>query len=219
MDGDWLIDHLCDFRRFDIKWTAPKAEGSLMDARGDMIISHDYITVNSSSVAFELYTKVLTSYPDKYWFDQSDYDAKVTLPVIVEGVELDLRMRGFEFLSSVSSFPFDSVRPMHLKATGRIKFQGKVVNTEQVLHFEENFGPAEGRDHAHTLSGDVSISGLKLNQLMVAPQLAGVLSISHLGMKVCFTDYLKKFCFLQCLIFSSPVSLIFSHYIYIAFFL
>lgn len=170
--------------RFDIKWTAPKAEGSLMDARGDMIISHDYITVNSSSVAFELYTKFLTKYPHEYWLNQRDYEAKVGTPVSVEGVELDLRMRGFEFFSSVPSFAFDSLRPMHLKATGRVKFQGKVINSEQVLHSEENHRPREGGNHSHTLSGDVSISGLKLNQLMVAPQLAGILSISRLGIKL-----------------------------------
>ncbi|KAL0312033.1 UNVERIFIED_CONTAM: protein, chloroplastic [Sesamum radiatum] len=51
--------------RFDIKWTAPRAEGSLSDARGDVIISPDHVCVNSSSAAFELYMKVLTSYPDE----------------------------------------------------------------------------------------------------------------------------------------------------------
>lgn len=185
-DSHWLMDHIYNYRRFDIKWTAPKAEGSLMDARGDMIISHDYITVNSSSVAFELYTKFLTKYPHEYLLDQGDCEANVGMPVSVEGVELDLRMRGFEFFSSsVPSFAFDSLRPIHLKATGRVKFQGKVTNSEQVLHFEENHRPMEGGNDSPTLSGDASISGLKLNQLMVAPQLAGVLSISHLGIKVC----------------------------------
>lgn len=175
--------------RFDIKWTAPKAEGSLSDARGDIIISHDYITVNSSSTAFELNMKVLTSYPDEDWLTQRDYDAKVTLPLVVEGVELDMRMRGFEFFSLDSSFAFDSLRPVHLKATGRIRFQGNVaktssINNEQNMHLSNNLEASEENSYAHVLSGDVSISGLKLNQLMLAPQLAGVLSISNRGIKL-----------------------------------
>ncbi|XP_027180543.1 uncharacterized protein LOC113779220 [Coffea eugenioides] len=175
--------------RFDIKWTAPKAEGSLSDARGDIIISHDYITMNSSSTAFELNMKVLTSYPDEDWLNQRDYDAKVALPLVVEGVELDMRMRGFEFFSLDSSFAFDSLRPVHLKATGRIKFQGNVaktssINNEQDMHIGHNLEASENNSYAHILSGDVSISGLKINQLMLAPQLAGVLSISNGGIKL-----------------------------------
>lgn len=186
-----LIDP-CDCRRFDIKWNAPKAEGSLTDARGDIILTHDYITVNSSSIAFELYSKVLTSYPDKYWLIPRDYYEKTALPFVVEGLELDLRMRNFEFFSSVSSYAFDSPRPVHLKATGRIKFRGKVVNSlsatdEQDLHsdMKSEYVVIKGNNDSHILSGDVSISGLKLNQLMLAPQLAGVLSMTNEGLKVC----------------------------------
>ncbi|KAL3844129.1 hypothetical protein ACJIZ3_001532 [Penstemon smallii] len=172
--------------RFDIKWTAPRAEGSLSDARGDVIISHDYISVNSSSAAFELFTKVLTSYPDENWSNWRECDkVLVAMPISVEGVELDLRMRNFEFFNLVSSYTFDSLRPVHLKATGRIKFQGKVKKNscdidEQVLQSDK----MEGDEVAKILCGDVSISGLKLNQLMLAPQLAGVLNITSNGVKL-----------------------------------
>lgn len=175
--------------RFDIKWTAPKAEGSFGDARGDIIISHDYITVSSSSVACELYTRVQTSYPDEYLLNRTEFEATAAMPVTVEGVELDLRMRGFEFFSLVSSYAFDSLRPVHLKATGRIKFHGKVIKpfsiSEQLLNSKMNADvPSKGYSEIQSLSGDVSISGLKLNQLMLAPQLAGLLSISREGIKL-----------------------------------
>ncbi|CAK9179201.1 unnamed protein product [Ilex paraguariensis] len=177
--------------RFDIKWTAPTAEGSLTDARGDIIISHDYITVSSSSAAFELYTKVLTSYQDEYPSNQREYDVRAAVPLTVEGVELDLRMRGFELFSLVSSYAFDSLRPVHLKAAGRVKFQGKVIKPfsitdEEVLGTEKNMEDVQMEGHRDTQSlvGEVSISGLKLNQLMLAPQLAGMLSISGQGIKL-----------------------------------
>lgn len=177
--------------RFDIKWTAPKAEGSFSDARGDIIISHDYIIVSSSSAAFDLYSKVLTSYLDEYLLDRKETDARTAMPLIVEGVELDLRMRGFEFFSLVSSHAFDSLRPVHLKATGRIKFRGKVIkpfsiSNEHVLTSEKNGEdvPMKSKEGAHSLAGEVSVSGLKLNQLMLAPQLDGLLSISREGIKL-----------------------------------
>ncbi|KAE9459175.1 hypothetical protein C3L33_08923, partial [Rhododendron williamsianum] len=177
--------------RFDIKWTAPKAEGSFTDARGDIIISHDCVAVNASSVAFELSSKVLTSYPDEYWLKRKENDMKAAMPITVEGVELDLRMRGFEFFSLVSSYSFDSLRPMHLKATGRIKFQGKVIKPldipdVQVCYSEANIEDMQLKDDedTHSLVGEVSISGLKLNQLILAPQLVGALSISRQCVKL-----------------------------------
>ncbi|KAH6835833.1 embryo defective 2410 [Perilla frutescens var. hirtella] len=179
----------------DIKWTAPKAEGSLSDARGDVIISHDHICVNSSSSAFELYTKVLTSYPDENWLYWRECNKVVATPFSVEGIELDLRMRNFEFFNLVSSYTFDSLRPIHLKATGKIKFQGKVNKNScsQVFqpdtnseHSDTNLAmtPKEGDEDEKSISGDISISGLKLNQLMLAPQLAGVFNITSKGMKL-----------------------------------
>ncbi|KAI3718710.1 hypothetical protein L6452_19592 [Arctium lappa] len=177
--------------RFDIKWTAPKAEGSFGDARGDIIIAHEYITISSSSIAFELFTKVQTSYPYEDWLNKSQFDVRPAMPVIVEGVELDLRMRGFEFFNLVSSYAFDSLRPIHLKATGRIKFQGKVVKpistTDEHLSNAQKtlIGlPLKDTEGSKILVGDVSITGLKLNQLMLAPQLAGVLSISRARIKL-----------------------------------
>lgn len=124
------------------------------------------------------------------------------MPFVVEGIDLDLRMRGFEFFSLVSSYPFDSQKPMHLKATGKIKFQGKVlkpfsISTGQEFDSERNKQQMNMTDEGKTdsLVGEVSISGLKLNQLMLAPQLAGSLSISRECIKVvqrmftCFTSY------------------------------
>ncbi|KAG6403086.1 hypothetical protein SASPL_135303 [Salvia splendens] len=167
-------------RRFDIKWIAPKTEGSLSDARGDVIISHDHICVSSSSAAFELYTRVLTSYPDE---NQLCWTKKVVnMPFSVEGVELDLWMRNFEFCNLVSSYTFDSLRPIHLKATGKIKFQGKVNKNSHSQVSQSD--TKEGDDNEKSISGDISISGLKLNQLMLAPQLAGVLNITSKGMKL-----------------------------------
>ncbi|XP_021893474.1 uncharacterized protein LOC110811326 isoform X1 [Carica papaya] len=176
--------------RFDIKWIAPKAEGSFSDARGDIVISHDYITVNSSSVAFDFYTKIQTSYHDEYWISQEEFHKRTAIPFTVEGIELDLRMRGFEFFNLVSSYPFDSPRPVHLKATGKIKFQGQVlepcVNNEQDVVPDKEMPDVQlaHKGNAESLVGEISISGLKLNQLMVAPQLAGLLTISRERIKL-----------------------------------
>ncbi|PIA65229.1 hypothetical protein AQUCO_00100602v1 [Aquilegia coerulea] len=175
--------------RFDIKWAAPKAEGSFSDARGDIIISHDSIMVNSSAIAFDLYMKIQTSYPDEYWLNKEDLDVKIAMPLTVEGVELDLRMRGFEFFSLASSYSLDSPRPMHLKATGRVKFLGKVVNNCGSINMgvvnPDMLGMHKMDNRKKSsLVGEIAISGIKLNQLMLAPQLLGSLSISHENIKL-----------------------------------
>lgn len=98
-------------------------------------------------------------------------------------------MRGFEFFSLVSAYTMDSPKPLHLKATGRIKFQGKVLKPSGSIS-EQNF--EMNRQHVQmlekgitdSLDGEISISGLKLNQLMLAPQLSGLLRISPERIKV-----------------------------------
>ncbi|KAK7377280.1 hypothetical protein VNO80_02702 [Phaseolus coccineus] len=174
--------------RFDIKWTAPTAEGSFNDARGDIIISPDFITVNSASAAFDLYTRVQTSYPDDF-HHKKEFNTPRAIPFTIDGVELDLRMRGFEFFSLVSAYTMDSPRPLHLKAAGRIKFQGKVLKpngniTEQNFEITRQNVQVLEKGIADSLVGEVSISGLKLNQLMLAPQLSGLLRVSPKRIKL-----------------------------------
>ncbi|XP_020207319.1 uncharacterized protein LOC109792326 isoform X2 [Cajanus cajan] len=169
--------------RFDIKWTARTEEGSFTDARGDIIISHDFITVNCASAEFDLYTKVQTSYSDDFSLKRVEFYAPRAITFTVDGVEFDLHMREFEFFSLVTTYTFDFPRPLVLKATGRIKFQGKVLKPSTTT-IEQNFD--KNKQHVQMLEkggvdslvGKVSISGLKLNQLMLAPQLSGLLSVS-----------------------------------------
>uniref|UniRef100_A0A1J3ED73 Translocation and assembly module TamB C-terminal domain-containing protein n=1 Tax=Noccaea caerulescens TaxID=107243 RepID=A0A1J3ED73_NOCCA len=164
--------------RFDIKWAAPKADGSLTDARGDIVISHDNIIVNSSSVAFDLHTKLDTSYKDQC-LSHEDFTQGEAMPFVVEGLDLDLRMRNFECFSLVSSYPFDSPRPTHLKATGRIKFLGKIKRDSTTKEGDVESDSRKDAAAISSLVGEISISSLKLNQLILAPQLAGRLSVSR----------------------------------------
>ncbi|XP_039810202.1 protein SUBSTANDARD STARCH GRAIN 4, chloroplastic-like isoform X2 [Panicum virgatum] len=171
--------------KFDIKWAAPNAEDSFSDARGNIVIAHDYIMVNSSSVAFDLNTRVQTSYIDDYLLNKRTYQMKKIMPLIVEGVDLDLRMRGFEFAHIASSIPFDSPRPLHLKASGRVKFQGKIMKSSNTADdkikgvLQSNIDQNKLETNASKLAGNISLSGIKLNQLMLAPQSTGFLSISR----------------------------------------
>lgn len=144
--------------------------------------------VNSSSVSFDLNTRVQTSYIDDYLLNKETYQMKKIMPLIVEGVDLDLRMRGFEFAHIASSIPFDSPRPLHLKASGRVKFQGKIMKASNIADgngvLQSNIDQNKLETDVSKLVGDISLSGIKLNQLMLAPQSTGSLSISRDSMMV-----------------------------------
>lgn len=79
-----------------------------------------------------------------------------------------------------------------MKATGRIKFQGKVAkiepavtaDVEQMSRETNDLGQEKFGCEKTTLIGDVSLTGIKLNQLILAPQLIGSFSISDEKMKV-----------------------------------
>ncbi|KAJ4794147.1 embryo defective 2410 [Rhynchospora pubera] len=179
INGDTRLSGALLRPKFDIKWAAANAEDSFTDARGNIIISHDYITINSSSVAFDLNMQVQTSYIEEY-LSQLDPGAIVRkVPLVVEGLDLDLRMRGFEFASFFSLIQFDSPRPHHLKATGRVKFQGKVVRSQNTgLKYIKSDDSVLSNEESR-LAGEISLTGIKLNQLTLAPQSSGFLSISR----------------------------------------
>ncbi|KAK8938369.1 hypothetical protein KSP39_PZI010980 [Platanthera zijinensis] len=173
--------------RFDMKWAAPEAEDSFADARGEIILSHECITVGSSAVAFELNTKMQTRYLNEC-LQEGNLEYGRYISLIVEAIDLDLRLRGFEMASFIST-PFDAPRPLHLKTTGRFKLQGKVVRPNRKIDGKES--EPRGKPCLHMddsdkslLLGEVSLSGMKINQLMVAPQLAGSLSISNDAIKL-----------------------------------
>lgn len=141
--------------------------------------------VNSSSVAFDLNTRVQTSYIDDYLVNKRTYEMNGIMPLIVEGVDLDLRMRGFEFAHIASSIPFDSPRPLHLKASGRVKFQGKIMKSSNIADdkskgvLQSDIDQKKVETNVSKLACNISLSGIKLNQLMLAPQSTGSLSISR----------------------------------------
>nr|CAB3471992.1 unnamed protein product [Digitaria exilis] len=185
LNGETRLSGSLNRPKFDIKWAAPNAEDSFSDARGNIVIAHDYIMVNSSSVAFDLNTRVQTSYIDDYLLNKRTYQMKKIMPLIVEGVDLDLRMRGFEFAHIASSIPFDSPRPLHLKASGRVKFQGKIMKSSNIADdkikgiLQSDIDQNEVETNVSKLVGNISLSGIKLNQLMLAPESTGSLSISR----------------------------------------
>ncbi|KAG0475020.1 hypothetical protein HPP92_014706 [Vanilla planifolia] len=176
-------------RRFDIKWAAPEANDSFADARGDIIISHGCLTICSSAVAFDLSTVIRTCYLDNYLWQEEHTQYRQNMHLTIEGIDLDLRMRGFELASLISSTPFNALRPLHLKATGKFKFQGKVARPNCLI--DAKVPGSNGMTGLHIadndkaiLLGDISLSGIKINQLLLAPQLSGSLSISHEAVKI-----------------------------------
>ncbi|XP_054798744.1 protein TIC236, chloroplastic-like isoform X2 [Prosopis cineraria] len=170
--------------KFDIKWTAPKAEGSFNNARGDIFISHDSVTIDSSSAAFDLFMRVHTSDVDDFSLERNEFYAARTIPFNIDGVDLDLRMRDFEIVSLGSTLSFDAPRPLHLKTTGKIKFQGRVSKPGQISVKKGRQVLVLETGSEDSLVGEVLISGFKLNQLMLAPQLSGFLRISPTHIKL-----------------------------------
>lgn len=136
-----------------------------------------------------MYLKVQTSYSDHFSLRREEFNARRTIPFIVGGVDFDLNMHGFELFSLVTPYMLDYPRPLILKAAGRVKFQGNLLKPSTTI-IEQNFD--ENKKHVRMLEkgssdslvGEFSISGLKVNQLMLAPQLSGSLTVSPEYIKV-----------------------------------
>ncbi|GLJ42697.1 hypothetical protein SUGI_0885230 [Cryptomeria japonica] len=114
---------------YDIKWTAPKAEGSFTDAHGEIIISDEAITISSSSSTFDLLTKIEIAYSNLLYSENNSSDFNLAFTPDIRSVDADLRLRGFDILGLFPFAPIGSSKPMHMKLTGRTKFEGHVVKS------------------------------------------------------------------------------------------
>ena len=94
-------------------------------------------------------------------------------------------MRGFDFLGLISpnlsgtplSFTSEGV---HTKLTGRAKFQGRVVKSEEEsekMSKEKSMKVETNSQEVSGVTGEILLSGLKLNQFLVAPHLSGSMEI------------------------------------------
>ena len=133
-------------------------------------------------------------------------------PPEIEGLDFDVRMRGFDFLGLIS--PNLSGTPLsitsegvHTKLTGRAKFQGRVVKSEKgsgILSREKPMKVETNSKEVSGVTGEILLSGLKLNQLLVAPHLSGNMEIFPTKFKVmnlnnqyeCLTDSVSINCIL-----------------------
>lgn len=177
---------------FDIKWNAPEAKGAFNGVRGDINISHEAIAISSSAFTFDLSAKIHTTYPPLF-SERGDKSKDLRpSPPEIEGLDFDLRMRGFDCLGLVSPNIPGALLPsategIHTKLTGRAKFQGRVVKPL------ENFNNMDGRrnqiietgnQQLSGVTGEILLSGLKLNQFLLAPHLSGSMDIFPTKFKV-----------------------------------
>ena len=123
--------------RSNRKWTAPATVGSFRNARGGIMNSHECIPSNYALAAFALYRKVQTSYFDDFDLKGNEFYALTAIPFTVNEMELEPHRHGLELFSLVSSYPFNFLRPMLLRATRRIKFQGKFSEISNTI-LEQN---------------------------------------------------------------------------------
>lgn len=183
-------ENICDcIRVFDIKWDTPEAQGSFDGARGDIHISREAISLNSSAFTYDLSTKIHTLYPP-ICTEARTFEYKPAPPPVVEGLDLDLKLRGFDVvgLAPLNSPLADS---SHMKITGKVKFNGQVPKPRPKVISDDgksvNTKDEEALESCNEMSGlvgEVSLSGLKLNQLLVAPHLTGSLEVSPSSFKV-----------------------------------
>ncbi|KAL3692761.1 hypothetical protein R1sor_006412 [Riccia sorocarpa] len=178
---------------FDIKWNTPEAQGSFSGAHGDVHISREAIILNSSAFTYDLSSTLHTLHPPIDPNRKLVFEYKPAPPPTIEGLDLDLQLRGFDVMGM---FPLRSpLSPSsHMKVTGKVKFNGHVPKSEsnkapepgilKELESNDSAGISRPANGIPGLKGEISLSGVKLNQLLVAPQLQGSLEISPTCFKV-----------------------------------
>ncbi|KAJ7565427.1 hypothetical protein O6H91_02G060300 [Diphasiastrum complanatum] len=176
---------------FDIKWATLEAKGPFNGARGSINISHEAVVINSSAFTFDLYLKAHIVESTMYNRKEKQLDYMPARFPRVEGLDADLRLRAFDVMRLTASSPplsLPSSDDPHVKVSGRLKLHGRVTEGmpspfKDLLNGQKG-SPAFGLGDNFGMVGDVWLSGIKLNQLLIAPQLAGSLEVSPTSFKL-----------------------------------
>lgn len=172
---------------FDINWATPEAEGAFHQGHGDVHVSREAIILHSLASSFSLTTKIHTLYPPIVQKQGPRFPQfKPAAMPIVSGLDVDMRLDGFDLMGVHPLIPGETFSPpqsMHMKVFGKVKFNGRVPDTKVAAHesLQSEFPPEK---KLTSMTGEVSLVGLKLNQFMVAPNLTGLLDISPTSLKV-----------------------------------
>lgn len=158
------------------KWHAPLAEAS-----GNVRISRDAIQFRSDAPTLGLNATLLTVYPNAELarFATTQEEATSAAQPLIEGCDIHLNIQGADLMSLVAKQ--DNVNtsvppPFRLKMYGRTRFKGELTKKPK--------DTCDGGtlDACHpvlgTYEGELTLSGVKLNQLSIAPQLKGKLELS-----------------------------------------
>eukprot|EP00850_Spirogloea_muscicola_P014510 SM000105S13855 [mRNA] locus=s105:52652:63657:- [translate_table: standard] len=167
----------------DARWHAPDAGGSLVGSHGTVWIDRSATCVAGRADHFDFDSKIFQSYPPlqpgkKSTKEDWDPEAFLSSKPDITGVDLDLKLKSFDVmdLSPPLTGPANplSTNPAHLRLAGSVKLSTKLPSNA----VKQPTGSFPG------LSGNVSLQGFKLNQLLLGPQLAGTLDLSSTGFKM-----------------------------------
>lgn len=158
------------------EWHLPLAEAS-----GHVRVSKDAIHFRSDAPTLGLNATLLTVYPnaDLARYATTQEEATAAAQPLIEGCDISLNVQGADLMSLVgqgdtatSSVP----SPFRLKVHGRTRFKGELTKKPKDVR---DSAVRHGRNPVlGTYEGELTLNGVKLNQLSIAPQLKGKLELS-----------------------------------------
>ena len=91
---------------------------------------------------------------------------------VLEGCDLDVDFKGLDVLPIVSPPEalehINSSQPMRLKLNGRTKFSGRMQHPQRTSSAVQ-----QGQEAPQSFSGDLSLDGVRVNQLKLTRNLSG----------------------------------------------
>ena len=162
----------------NLKWETPEA-----GAAGSMSITRAASDFQLRAPQLEVGGRLQTSYPPyaQVRAARTQAEASAAARPVIEGCDVDLSLNGLElmtYLAPPRPQPAAAAQPLRLKLTGRAKFDGRLTSA-----------PPDGASAPlpappSSFAGNLLLSGVRLNQLSLAPSLAGSLLASADGVQL-----------------------------------
>ena len=160
--------------KVEVNWNCPEAEAS-----GSVEITRPaaYIELHAPSVDAKAVLNTKYQAKEVILSAVSQAEATAASRPIVEGAELNCNLHGLDVMPLLNdSYDIDrmtSSQPIRLKLSGKTQFHGELVQDGQ-----------SDTSNFQNIVGEIAMEGLKVNNLNVARQMTGEVTVGKTGLKV-----------------------------------
>ena len=164
----------------DVAFETPEAKGALRGGSGRLSLNRQRVSLSATADQFDLNARIPVKYPPLSVLRQAwtrEAAAAAARPEVV-GCEMDARLRALDVMALTTGEEAPPHSAARFRVSGRARYSGEV----DLVPRQADAAP--GAEPLARMTGDLQLSGIKVNQLKMVDRLRGTFTVDTDGAAV-----------------------------------